>query len=167
MQLRGGHSPCHHACHKQPCRGPCCPHSLQAHRDLHLRAMHGKDALCSHCRRSAQVLQISKASGEAAQDLQSGRCCTLCTSVCSQAEGWHRKTGHCGSGEPVCCCHPRQGNCTPPLQSGAGVQGSSTHLVRGLAVWVGSMLLLLLLTPLIQCLQTADMMAPYRFDSSL
>ena len=68
VQLRGGHSPCHHACHKQPCRGPCCPHSLQAHRDPHLRAMHGKDALCSHCRRSAQVLQISKASGEAAQD---------------------------------------------------------------------------------------------------
>ena len=54
--------------------------------------------------------------------LQSGRCCTLCTSVCSQAEGWHRKTRHCRSGEPVCCCHPRQGNCTPPLQSGAGQQ---------------------------------------------
>ena len=73
VQLRGGHSPCHHACHKQSRGGPCRPHPLQAHRHLQLRAVSGKDALCSHRTRSAQVLQISKAPGEAAQGPAEGQ----------------------------------------------------------------------------------------------
>ena len=163
MQLRGGHSPGHNACHKQPRRGPCRPHPLQAHRDLHLRVMHGSDALGSHCTASAQVLQSGRASGAAAQDpaewhlvhttyqlLQPG------SRLAPQGRAL-RKWGASALLSPndreVALRH------FGTLQ---GWQGSSTCLVRGLTVWMGPMMLLLLLTPLIQCLQTADAIAPHK-----